>query len=165
VPGRVTRLRDLTPGQRQRLEALRRVSRLLDSAFQIPGTSFRFGLDPILGLVPGIGDLVSPIFTIGILWQAHHLGIPRVVLMRMIGNVAIDALVGAVPILGDAFDFAWKSNDMNMVLLEKHAVEETSASPGDWLFVATLSFIVLVLAALPFAVLWLAVSAVSGLWR
>jgi hypothetical protein len=165
VPGRVTRLRSLTPGQEQRLRALRHVSRLLDSAFQLPGTTFRFGLDPILGLVPGIGDLVSPIFTIGILWQAHDLGLPRVVLLRMLGNVAIDALVGAVPVLGDAFDFAWKSNDMNMALLETHAVEERAPSRGDWFFVIGLCVIVVALAVLPIVVLWLVVSAVTGWWR
>ena len=84
----------------------------------MPGTSFRFGLDPILGLVPGLGDLVSPLFTVGLIWQARDLGIPRVVLLRMIFNVAIDTLVGLVPLLGDLFDFAWKSNNMNLALLE-----------------------------------------------
>src|SRR5678815_1721368 len=128
MASRVTRLRPLTPGQQQRLIALRHMARLLDSAFEVPGTTYRVGLDPILGLVPGIGDLVSPLFTIGVLWQAHDLGIPRVVQLRMLGNVAIDAVVGAVPFLGDLFDFAWKSNEMNMVLLEEHAAEERTAS-------------------------------------
>jgi hypothetical protein len=163
--GRVTRLRQLTPGQEQRLRRLRQVSHLLDSAFQLPGLPYRFGLDPIIGLVPGIGDLVSPLFTIGLLWQAHDLGLPRVVQLRMIGNVAIDAIVGAVPLLGDLFDFAWKSNDMNMALLETHASEERSPSPSDWFFVAVLSLGVLALAALPVLVLWMIVSAVAGWWR
>src|SRR5215212_9471917 len=112
--GRVTRIRQLTPGQTQRLQALRGISRLLDSAFVVPGTSYRFGLDPILGLIPGIGDLVSPLFTIGILWQARDLGLPRVVQLRMLFNVGIDTLCGVVPLVGDLFDFAWKSNDMNL---------------------------------------------------
>jgi hypothetical protein len=163
--GRVTRLRQLTPGQEQRLRALRQVARLLDSAFQLPGLPYRFGLDPIIGLVPGIGDLVSPLFTIGLLWQAQDLGLPRVVQLRMLGNVAIDAVVGAVPLLGDLFDFAWKSNDMNMALLEAHASEERSPTAGDWFFVAVLSVLTLVLAALPVLVLWLLVSMLSGLWR
>ena len=71
----VTRLRRLTPGQEQRIGLLRRVARLLDSALPVPGPSFRFGLDPILGLIPGLGDLVSPLFTLGIIWQARDLGI------------------------------------------------------------------------------------------
>ncbi len=147
---RVTRIRQLTPGQAQRLEALRRISRLLDSAFVVPGTSYRFGLDPILGLVPGIGDLVSPLFTIGILWQGHDLGLPRIVQLRMIFNAAIDTLVGAVPLVGDLFDFAWKANDMNLALLEQHAYEERHASVGDWIFVVGLTLLVLIMAAIPF---------------
>jgi len=81
-------MRQLTPRQAQGLDALRKGAQLLDSAFVVPGTSYRVGLDPILGLVPGVGDLVSPLFTIAILWQARELAIPRVVLLRMIFNVA-----------------------------------------------------------------------------
>ena len=109
---------------------------MLDSAFVVPGTSLRIGLDPILGLVPGIGDLISPLFTVGILWQARELGIPKVVQLRMIFNVAIDTRGGSrAGRSGDLFDFAWKANDMNMALLERHAHEEHRAAPGDWLFV------------------------------
>jgi hypothetical protein len=149
---RVTRIRQLTPGQAQRLDALRNVAQLLDSAFLVPGTRWRVGLDPILGLVPGIGDLVSPLFTAGILWQARELGIPKVVQLRMIFNVAIDALVGVVPLVGDLFDFAWKANDMNMALLERHAREEHPAAPGDWVFVVAMIAILVGLAALPFII-------------
>ena len=145
-------MRSLSPGQVTRIDGLRRVAQLLDSAFVIPGTSYRVGLDPILGLVPGIGDLVSPLFTIGILWQANDLRIPRVVQLRMIFNVAIDAFVGAVPVVGDLFDFAWKSNAMNLALLEKHAEVETHASAGDWLFVVLLTLVVLAVAAIPFVI-------------
>jgi len=152
----VTRLRQLTPRQTQGLEALRKVAQLLDSAFPVPGTSYRVGLDPILGLVPGIGDLVSPLFTIGILWQARDLALPRVIQLRMIGNVAIDALVGVVPLLGDLFDFAWKSNKMNMALLELHAQEERPASAGDWVFVILMVSLAAFVAVIPFVILgWL----------
>lgn len=152
--------RMLTPGQSQRLEALRKASQLLDSAFVVPGTSYRIGLDPILGLVPGLGDLVSPLFAIGILWQARDLAIPRVVQLRMIFNVAIDALLGAVPLVGDLFDFAWKANNMNLALLERHAQEERTASSGDWLFVVAMVLVLLVIAALPFVVAGWLVAAV-----
>ena len=152
----VTRIRQLTPGQTQRLEALRRISRLLDSQFLLPGTSYRFGLDPILGLIPGLGDLVSPLFTIGILWQGRDLGLPRVIQLRMLFNVAIDTLLGAVPLIGDLFDFAWKANDMNLAMLEKYAYEERPASAGDWFFVVGLIVLLLVVAAIPFMLLgWL----------
>jgi hypothetical protein len=156
VKSRVVRLRSLTPAQEQRLEALRRISQLLDSAFVVPGTSYRIGLDPIIGLVPMVGDLASPLFTIGVLWQGRDLGIPRVVQLRMIVNAAIDALIGAIPIAGDLFDFAWKSNQMNLALLERHAYEEHRACAGDWIFVVAMILLVVLIAAVPFiAAAWL----------
>ena len=152
----VTRIRQLTPRQAQGLDALRKVAQLLDSAFLIPGTSYRVGLDPILGLFPGLGDLVSPLFTIGILWQARELSIPRVILLRMIFNVAIDSLLGAVPLLGDLFDFAWKANTMNLALLERHATEERAATAGDWAFVGLMVALLVFIAIVPFLILaWL----------
>jgi hypothetical protein len=150
VQQRATRLRPLTAGQEQRLKALKHMSRLLDSAFVLPGTQIRIGLDPILGLVPGLGDLVSPLFAIAMLWQGRDLGIPRVVQLRMIFNVAIDALVGMLPIAGDIFDFAWKANDRNYALLERHAYEHRRPTTGDWLFVTGLIALLLVIAAVPF---------------
>lgn len=144
--------RVLSSRQAQRLVALRKFAQLLDSALVVPGTRYRIGLDPILGLLPGIGDFVSPLFTIGILWQALDLGIPRVVQLRMIVNVAIDALLGAVPLVGDLFDFVWKANDMNMALLEHHAAYEHRASPGDWLFVAVSTLVIIAIAAVPFVI-------------
>jgi hypothetical protein len=158
----VTRLRPLSPRQAQGLEALRKLAHLLDSAFVVPGTSYRVGLDPILGLVPGLGDLVSPLFTIGILWQARELALPRVVQLRMIANVAIDSLVGAVPVVGDLFDFAWKANNKNLALLERHAQEERTASAADWLFVSVMVMLVVVTAIIPFLIIgWLVATAAS----
>ena len=156
----VTRIRQLTPRQVRGLEALRNVAQMLDSAFVVPGTSYRFGLDPILGLVPGLGDLVSPLFTIGILWQARELALPRIVQLRMIFNVAIDSLVGVVPLLGDLFDFAWKANKMNLALLERHAQAERPASAGDWLFVILMVALVVLVAVIPFVIIgWLGATA------
>ena len=162
MPPRVTRLRQLTPRQGQRLQALRKVAHLLDSAFVVPGTSYRVGLDPVLGFIPGIGDLVSPLFAIGILLQARDLQIPKIVQLRMIVNVAIDSLVGAVPIVGDLFDFAWKANDRNLALLERYAYEERPAHAGDWLFVSLMIAVVVVLAVLPFVVAGYVVARVMG---
>jgi hypothetical protein len=144
------RPRQMTPGQERRLDALRGVSQLLDSAFAIPGTSYRIGLDPIVGLVPWLGDLVSPIFTIAILWQARDLGLPRIVQIRMLINAAIDTLVGMIPLAGDLFDFAWKSNQMNMALLERYAYEERRPAAADWIFVAAIIVILVAIAAVPF---------------
>ena len=152
--------RSITPGQTQRLFALRRFARLLDSAFVVPGTRYRVGLDPFLGLLPGIGDLVSPLFAIGILWQAHDLGIPRVVQLRMIFNVAIDSLLGALPLIGDLFYFVWKANEKNMALLEHHATQERRAAADDWLFVAVSTLAVVAIAAIPFLVVAWIVAAI-----
>ena len=157
-------MRQLSPAQEQRLDVIRKVSRLLDSSMMVPGTTFRFGLDPILGLIPGLGDLVSPLFTIGVIWQARDLGIPRVVQLRMIFNVAIDTLLGFVPIVGDLFDFAWKANDMNLALLERHAYEEHRASPGDWVFVAVAITALALLAVTPFLLLGWMMSVIASLF-
>lgn len=160
----VVRLRRLTPGQEQRLAVLRRVAGMLDSAMLVPGTSIRFGLDPILGLIPGLGDLVSPLFTIGVLWQARDLGLPKVVQLRMIFNVAIDTLIGLVPVAGDLFDVAWKANDMNMALLDRHASEEHPASRGDWLFVSGMIALLVVIAVMPLLLLGWIISLAGGLF-
>jgi hypothetical protein len=102
------------------LERLRTLARLLDSAFQIPGTRYRFGIDALIGLVPGIGDAISAVFSMFIVFQAARLGAPRATLTRMMGNVALDTIVGEIPLLGDLFDAGWKSNNRNLALLENH---------------------------------------------
>ena len=144
---------------------IRRVSRMLDSGLAVPGTAIRYGLDPILGLIPVLGDFVSPLFAIGVLWQARDLGIPKIVQLRMIFNVAIDAFVGIVPVAGDLFDFAWKANDMNMALLERHAYEEHRGAPGDWLFVLMLMLVLVVIAVAPFFLFGWVISAVGRLFN
>ena len=152
--------RVLSPGQAQRLFALRKFAQLLDSALVLPGTKYRIGLDPVLGLIPGVGDLISPVFAIAILWQARDLGIPRIVQLRMLVNVGIDALLGAVPVIGDLFDFVWKANDKNMALLEQYAEHEHRTSAGDWLFVTAAILVVLAMAAIPFVVAGWAIGAI-----
>ena len=161
---RVTRLRQLTPEQERRLAGLRRMADLLDNAFVVPGTSYRVGLDPLLGLIPGLGDLVSPLFTVGLLLHARQLGVPRVVQARMLGNVAVDAIVGVVPVVGDLFDFAWKANEKNLALLDLHAREDRGGSAGDYAFVTLMILAVVVLAALPFVLLAWLVSALGARW-
>ncbi len=117
------------------LAALRKWSVLLDSAFRVPGTNMTFGLDPILGLIPGIGDLTTPFFAALLLLHAVRLRIPRVVQLRMVINAAIDLAIGIVPVVGDFFDFGWKANVKNLALLERYARPGSTASRGDWLFV------------------------------
>ena len=118
-----------------RLEALRRWAVVLDSLFRVPGTSIRFGLDAIVGLIPGIGDIASPVYTSLILLEGVRRRVPMVVQARMVLNAAIDMGVGLVPLLGDIADVAWKANLRNLALLERHSQPETPPSAGDYLFV------------------------------
>jgi hypothetical protein len=141
------------------LDALRRWARIFDSAFRIPGTRITFGLDPILGLIPGLGDVASPVFSLFFLWHGLRLGVPKVVLARMVFNVLIDAAVGAVPLVGDVFDFGWKANAWNLALLERHAVPGRRPTSADWLVVVLCSLAVVTLALVPILLLaWLGYS-------
>jgi hypothetical protein len=137
-----------------RLDALRRLARLFDAQFRVPGTDIRFGIDPLIGLVPGIGDLASPMLTIAILWHAATLRVPKIVLLRMVLNSLIDAVAGAVPVVGDLFDFGWKATEWNMALLERHAMPGRPATSADYLFVVVCVCVVALAALLPIFVLW-----------
>ncbi|MBA3889320.1 MAG: DUF4112 domain-containing protein [Gemmatimonadaceae bacterium] len=105
---------------RTRLAHLRQFSHVLDSAIRIPGTNFRVGMDGLLGLIPGVGDVTTGLASVFIIMTAARMGVPRSVLTRMIMNVAIDTAVGVIPIVGDAFDFAFKSNLRNVALTERY---------------------------------------------
>jgi hypothetical protein len=100
-----------------RIDAL---ATLMDTAFLIPGTEVRFGLDALIGLIPGIGDAVTTIISLFIVSEARALGAPPLLIARMIANVALDGVVGAVPLVGDAFDVAFRANRRNMALLRAH---------------------------------------------
>ena len=114
-----------------RLDAL---ARIMDSAFQIPGTNIRMGVDALLGLLPGIGDAISASISSYLIWEAKQLGVSKLVLARMAGNVAIDTVIGAVPFAGDIFDVAYKANVKNIALLKKHVEKQglrgLSSAPG-----------------------------------
>lgn len=101
----------------ERIARLDTLARLLDTAFVIPGTRFRFGMDGLIGLVPGIGDAVTTALSLWIVYEAHQLGAPKHMLVRMLGNVALDGVVGSVPLAGDVFDVMWKANRRNVSLL------------------------------------------------
>lgn len=108
----------------------RTVARLLDSGASIPGTKIRFGLDPILGLVPGLGDVAGAVLSGYIVLVGVRLGASRSVVLRMLANIVIDTVLGSVPLVGDAFDVVWKSNNRNVTLLERflERPEETRAA-------------------------------------
>jgi hypothetical protein len=145
------------------LELMRRWARIFDSAFRIPGTQITFGIDPILGLFPGLGDLASPVFSLFLLWHGARLRVPKVVLARMVLNSAIDAGIGAVPVVGDLFDFAWKANAWNLALLEKHAMPGRRASRGDWLFVIVCCALVILVALIPILILYALGTWIAGM--
>src|SRR4051794_13289412 len=100
-------------------ESLEIVASLLDDFFRIPGTSIRFGLDPLIGLIPGLGDALSGFASFLIVFAAWQRRLPRVTIARMVANIGLDTLVGSIPFLGDAFDAAWKSNRRNVELLKR----------------------------------------------
>ena len=146
----------------RRVDALRQLKRLLDEAFRVPGTNIRFGWDPIIGLVPWVGDALTAILSCAIIVQAHQMRLPKVVQLRMLLNVAIDVIVGVVPFVGDVADVFWKSNTRNFALLERHAAQAQPPTFGDWLFVAGVVLAVIAVAAIPLVVLYFLVHAFSA---
>jgi hypothetical protein len=104
----------------QRLARLDALTRLLDTAFIIPGTNIRFGLDALIGLLPGIGDVITTATSLYLVHEARQVGAPSHLIVRMIGNIALEGIVGAVPLVGDAFDVIFRSNRRNMALLRNH---------------------------------------------
>lgn len=131
---------------------------VLDDIFRIPGTRIRFGLDPLIGLVPGIGDLLTGIASFVIVFAAWQRRLPKVTIARMMANIGIDTLVGSFPVVGDAFDTAWKSNRKNLNLLRRATADISRRQNWrDWLFLAGLVLLMLVLIAIPIALLWLVI--------
>ena len=130
------------------LRWFRELADLLDSRFRIPGTNIRFGLDPILALIPGIGDLASPAFTVALLVQALYQGVPRVIMLKMLLHAFLDAIIGAVPAVGAVSDIFYRANIRNLALLERHARPGIRPSRGDYVFVtavaALFGFVILV---------------------
>ena len=137
-------------------ENLDLLAHLLDDAFRIPGTSLRFGLDGIVGLIPGLGDILGGLASCILLVAAWVRGAPYVTLARMVVNIGIEVLLGAVPLLGAIFDVAWKANRRNYRLLERHLAQPKRQTLGDWLFLLTIGAILLGLFLAPAVLLlWL----------
>jgi hypothetical protein len=122
----------------------------MDSAFRVPGTELRVGLDPVLGLLlPGAGDLLAALPSMLLLSLAVRQGVPPVIVLRMLLNVAIDSLLGSVPVIGDLFDLAYRSNQKNLALLEAHAEPGRRPGAGDYLLIGFVLAVLLALALLP----------------
>lgn len=134
-------------------EQLDHLASVLDDIFHIPGTKIRFGLDPIVGLVPGLGDIITGLLSFLIVFAAWQRGLPRIALSRMVANIAIDTLLGAIPILGDVFDTVWKSNRMNYNLLVRYrGGVRQGLITRDWLFFLVLLIGIAVVVLLPIAI-------------
>ena len=140
------------------LEHLTALSYLLDRAFRIPGTQWRFGLDALIGLIPGLGDVVGSLVGAYSLWIARQLGAPAAIQARMVMNLAIDGIVGLVPFLGDLFDFAFKAHSRNQALLGQWLQSPHQTRRSSWVVLA--AGVVVLLALLGGAV-WMLVNAVQ----
>jgi hypothetical protein len=138
--------------ERRKIEieaSLDQVSRWMDGLFRIPGVGWRFGLDTLIGFVPGVGDTATTLVSFYILAAGVRYRVPKITLLRMATNLGIDYVIGTIPFVGDAFDMFWKANQMNVDLIRKRAtVDASQAREGrlsDWLFVGGLMAVLVVL--------------------
>ena len=144
------------------LRQLRWWANLLDSRFTIPGTNVRFGIDPILSLIPGLGELATPAFAVLLLVQGLQQRVPKVVLIKMVLNALIDALIGAIPIAGTVGDIFWRANNENLALLERHAVPGLPPARSDYVFVWAVAGLLGLLVAVPIFISVVLMSALLG---
>jgi len=135
---------------------LRAWADLLDSKFRVPGTQIRFGIDPLLSLIPGIGEMTSPVFALAVIAQGLAQRVPKVVILRMVFNALLDACLGAVPVAGNVADVFWRANTANLALLERHAQPGYRPTPGDYALLFAIAAVFGVLVAVPmFIGVWL----------
>lgn len=116
-------------------KGLEDLSHYLDGLFRVPGTGWRFGLDAVIGLIPNVGDTLTFLPSVYILFAGVRYGVPKITLLRMAFNLGLDYLVGLVPFIGDAFDFVWKANRQNMDLIRTRASGHGQGKTSDYIFV------------------------------
>src|SRR5271167_566790 len=146
-------------------ENLDLLSHVLDDFIKIPGTSIRFGLDGIVGFIPGIGDLIGGIASCIIIIAAWVRGVSYVTVARMVANVAIEVVVGSIPVVGDMFDIAWRANRRNYALLVGSLEEPQKHRRRSWWFLAALCVVLAVLLVLPTLLFaWVAVHVLQGIF-
>ena len=146
----------------QRVERLQRLARLWDSAIRIPGTQVRVGLDPLVGLIPGLGDAAGALVSAYIVLEAARFDLPASTLLRMLANVAIDALLGTVPVVGDIFDVAWRANLRNVALIEHHLADPHAAHRASRFWLVLVVAALVLLAGLGVAAGWLLFRALTA---
>jgi hypothetical protein len=147
----------------ERAARVRALARMLDSAIRIPGTGVTFGLDPILGLFPGVGDLAGAVFSGYIVLTAARMGVPRSVLARMLLNLGTDTLVGSIPVLGDLFDVGFRANIRNSELLDRHIGEPEAVRRSSRIAIALTVAGLVVLAAIAIGIAILSVKTLNWL--
>lgn len=156
----------MTSGTDPDIEKLRKTSRVLDSEFQVPGTNVTFGVDPIIGLVPVLGDYLGLALSLYVVLGAWRAGLPPRALARMLLNVGVEAVVGSVPVIGDAFDFVWKANERNVAVAETYVESPREAGRRDARFLAgAIGFAVAAVVLLAAVVVVLLALALYGLLR
>lgn len=137
-------------------EHVKQLAWFLDSAFVVPGTNFRIGVDPLLGLIPIIGDLISFLISSYLILLASRMGLPRPVIYRMLLNVGIDTVLGAIPFVGDMFDAAWRANSKNAALMERALADPKAASRSSAWYLVGLSLLLIgMLVGSIFLTVWL----------
>jgi len=150
--------------KRQGLEPLFKwLAYIMDEVMRVPGTQFRFGLDPLIGLIPGIGDTSSALVSAFALVQAVRVGVPKVLLMRMALNILVNEVVGVVPVVGDAFSFWFKSNARNYEIIKTHRLGSSAPRKSDWLFVIGVLFVLVAVVVVGIALSFLLLGAIVRL--
>ena len=135
-----------------------RVTHALDELVSVPGTPIRVGLDPVIGLIPVVGDAVAAAVGLWVIGEAARFGIPRIVLGRMAVNLVVDLAIGAIPLLGDIFDFAFRSNSANLELFRRHALDPGASTRGEQSFLVGLALLLV-------GVVWLILTALGAVWQ
>ena len=156
---RVTRLPRTERDRSRSLAEVEAMAWLLDNSIPVPGTGRRFGIDAIVGLVPVVGDIVSAGMGLFVVWRASRIGLPRIVVMRMLSVSAVDFAIGSIPLIGDAFDLWFKANTRNLALLRRHIERPETSTRNDWMVVTGLLAIVVAIVAV---IGWLLVSLVAA---
>jgi hypothetical protein len=132
-----------------------RVTRVLDELIEVPGTPIKVGLDPVIGLIPVAGDAIAALVGGWVILEASRFGVPRIVLARMVLNLAVDLGIGAIPLLGDAYDLFFRSNSRNLDLFRRHALDPAASTRGEQaLFIGLVLLVV--------GILWLVVTALGA---
>ncbi len=135
-------------GNEKTRKKLERLAWFLDSSIKVPGFNARFGLDGLIGLIPGVGDVISALISSVVISEAARMGAPKVLLLKMAFNVLVDTVVGAVPLVGDLFDFAWKANNRNVSLLNQYLDSPRETEVSSRFFVWGLATVLLGLVVL-----------------